>query len=85
MSTIMTIGSSGQLELGKKYAGQQVLVDEVQPGLWTIKLGGQIPDNECWLHEPEARARLDRAVRWAEDHPETAETDLDEFERRIEG
>ena len=68
---------------GKQYAGQHVLVDEIEPGVWMIKLGEFIPKNERWLHEPVARDRLDRAIRWAEEHPETSETDLDELGRRL--
>ncbi len=74
---IKTIGRSGQIALGKQYAGQHVLVDELEPGVWMIKLGKFIPQSERWLHQSEARARLDRAIRWAEAHPETAESDLD--------
>lgn len=84
MSAIKTIGSSGQIALGKQYAGQHVLVDELEPGVWMIKLGEFIARNERWLHEPEAKAKLDRAIRWAEEHPETAETDLDELEQRLQ-
>ncbi len=30
MGTIKTIGKSGQVSLGKKFAGQQVLVEEIE-------------------------------------------------------
>lgn len=83
MPTVKTIGSNGQIALGKQYAGQRVLVDEVEPGVWLIKLGELVPQSEAWLHRPEERAKLDRAIEWAEEHPETAETDLDELERRL--
>ena len=84
MPAIKTIGSSGQIALGKQYAGQHVLVDEVEPGVWVIKLGEFIPRSEAWLHRPEDRARLGRAIDWAEDHSEASETDLDELERRLD-
>lgn len=84
MPAIKTIGTSGQIALGKQYAGQHVLVDEIEPGVWMIKLGDFIPKNERWLHRPEASERLDKAIRWAEEHPETAESDLDDLERRLE-
>jgi hypothetical protein len=83
MPAIKTIGTSGQIALGKQYAGHHVLIDEIEPGVWLIKLGEFIADNERWLHEPEARGRLDRAIRWAEKHPHSAESDLDELERRL--
>lgn len=84
MPTVKTIGTSGQIALGKQYSGQHVLVDEVEPGVWVIKLGEFIPQNELWLHEPGAREQIERAIRWAEEHP-AAETDLDELERQIKG
>lgn len=84
MRTVKTIGASGQIALGKEYAGRHVLVEEVEAGVWVIKLGDFIPENERWLHQPEVRASLDRAIRWAGENP-PAETDLDELERRIEG
>jgi hypothetical protein len=43
-----------------------------------------IPDNERWLHEPETKAKLDRALAWAAKNP-PRETDLDELERKILG
>jgi len=44
-------------------------------GVWTIKTARVIPDDELWLHTPEMRASLDRALEWSASHPR-AETDL---------
>jgi hypothetical protein len=66
MAPIKTIGASGQISLGKEYAGQAAIVEELEPGTWVIKLGEFVPYSERWLHEPEAKALLDRAVTWAE-------------------
>jgi predicted nucleotidyltransferase len=41
-----------------------------------------IPDNERWLHEPEVKAELDRALTWAAANP-PSETDLAELEKKI--
>ncbi|TNF71148.1 MAG: hypothetical protein EP299_12500 [Acidobacteria bacterium] len=82
LSTVKTIGSSGQIALGKQYAGRHVLVDQVEPGVWVIKLGQFIPDSEQWLHEPETSDQLERAVKWAEEH-EASETDLDSIEQEL--
>ena len=38
MSIIKTIGSNGQISLGKEHAGKSVLVDEVEPGVWVVKI-----------------------------------------------
>ena len=79
---IKTIGASGQISLGKQYAGRTVTVDEVEAGVWVIKTAQVIPDNEVWLHTPEMRQSLDRALAWSESHPR-AESDLQGLRRRI--
>ena len=43
-----------------------------------------LPDSEGWLHEPEAKAKLDRALERAGKEP-YRETDLDELEKKILG
>ena len=80
----MKIGEDGRLALGKEYAGREVLVEELKPGVWKIEAGTFIPDGERWLHEPEVRATLDEAVTWARSHARK-ETDLDELERKLFG
>jgi hypothetical protein len=69
MATVKTIGSSGQIALGKEYAGRHVLIDEVERGVWVVKLGDFIPESERWLHEPSVSRSLDRAIAWAEKSP----------------
>lgn len=83
MPAIKTIGASGQIALGKQYAGQHVLVDELEPGVWMIKVGEFAPANERWLAQPEVAQSLDRGLRWAAENP-PEETDLDDLERRLE-
>jgi len=82
MAMVKTVGRSGQIALGKAYAGRQVLVEQLDPGVWLVKLGEFIPDDERWLHAPGVQADLDEAIAWAETHP-AAETDLDALERRL--
>jgi hypothetical protein len=84
MPVIKTVGASGQIALGKRYAGRQVMVEEREPGVWLVKLGEFIPDNQRWLNEPEVREKLDRAIARAESEP-LRETDLKELERKILG
>jgi len=69
MNMIKTIGASGQITLGKEYSGRTVVVEELEPGVWMVKVGKFIPDNEQWLHEPENKAKLDSAIAWAEANP----------------
>ncbi|MBW2005572.1 MAG: hypothetical protein JRI72_13420 [Deltaproteobacteria bacterium] len=82
MNTIKTVGSSGQISLGKKYAGHTVMLDEIDTGVWIVKLGRFIPDNEKWLHRPDVQAELNEAIAWAEKNP-PENTNFDELEARI--
>jgi hypothetical protein len=63
---IKTIGSNGQISLGKQFAGRQVLVEEQEPGVWLIRTATVVPDNERWLQQPEALADLENALAWAQ-------------------
>ena len=63
--TVKVIGANGQISLGKQFAGRQVLVEEQETGVWLIRTATVIPDNERWLHQPEAAADLARATAWS--------------------
>jgi hypothetical protein len=79
---IKTIGSSGQISLGKQHAGRIVTVEEIDAGIWLVKAARVIPESEVWLLEPRVRDALDRAIDWAEKHPPKA-SGLRATERRI--
>src|ERR1700679_439985 len=79
---IRTIGNSGQISLGKEYAGRTVMVEEVESGVWMIRTARVIPDNEIWLHSADARDSLDKALEWSERNPR-AESDLKSVTRKI--
>lgn len=80
--SIKVIGASGQISLGKEYAGRTVLVEEREPGVWHIRTARVVPDNERWL-TPEAREKIARAVAWAEEHP-VGELTLEESKAQLE-
>ncbi len=82
MGTLKTVGSSGQISLGKKFAGQTVMVDELQPGVWIIKMGRFIPDSEKWLYEPKVHSELNEAIAWAKKNP-PEDANFEELEARI--
>jgi hypothetical protein len=82
MASVKTIGSSGQIALGKEYAGRHVLIDEIERGVWVVKLGNFVPESERWLHRPRAKGDLEEALAWAEKHP-PAQSDLKKLSRRL--
>jgi len=69
---IKSIGSSGQISLGKEYAGRQVLVENPEPGVWMIRTATVIPDNEKWMHAPALKKDLTAALAWAQKTPAKA-------------
>ena len=69
MATIKVIGKSGQIALGKEYAGRSVLVDQLEPGVWIIKVGEFIPDSERWLDDAQVQKEVEEAIAWAERNP----------------
>jgi hypothetical protein len=69
--SVKIIGANGQISLGKQFAGRQVLVEEREPGVWLVRTATVVPDNERWLHEPQAAAELQEALAWAQDNPPT--------------
>jgi hypothetical protein len=64
-ASLKLIGANGQISLGKQFAGRQVLVEEQEPGVWLVRTVTVIPDNELWVHAPQASADIDSALSWA--------------------
>ena len=65
-SSVKVIGSNGQISLGKQFAGRQVLVEELESGVWLVRTATVIPDNERWLHQPQAATDLKNALAWTQ-------------------
>ena len=72
------VGSSGQLSLGKKYAGRSFQVEQQPDGAVLLRPMTLIPAAEAWAHEPAMRDQLRRAGEWAKRTP-PAETKLDKL------
>lgn len=78
---IKTVSRTGQITLGARYAGQDVMIDEIRDGVWIIKIGHFVPRSEAWLYDPGVAQALEEAARWSGSHPRK-DTDLDALERR---
>ena len=68
-SSVKLVGANGQVSLGKRYAGRQVLVEEREPGVWIVRTAVVIAENERWLHAPGPAASLQAAMDWAVKNP----------------
>jgi hypothetical protein len=75
-TSVKVVGANGQISLGKEFAGRQVLVEEREPGVWVVRTAVVVPENELWLHMPQAKQDLQRANAWSERNP-PQESDLD--------
>lgn len=68
-TSVKVIGANGQISLGKQFAGRQVLIEEQEAGVWLIRTAIVVPDNERWLHQPQAATDLARAIAWSQQQP----------------
>ena len=82
-TSVKVVGSNGQISLGKEFAGRQVLVEEREPGVWLVRTAFVVPENELWLHQPDTREDLLRALDWARRNP-PKETDPDAILNSLE-
>ncbi len=82
-SSVKVVGSNGQISLGKEYSGRQVLVEEREPGVWLVRTALVIPENEMWLHQPQVKQDLQRALTYAQSNPSTVVDNLDAFLGKI--
>ncbi len=78
---LKSVGASGQLSLGKKYAGQYFAVEVLEGGALLLKPMKVVPADEAWVHTPAMRARLGAADAWMNAHP-PSQTDVDALLRR---
>ena len=44
---VKQVGASGQISLGKEFAGRTVVIDSSTPGVWVIKTAQTIPTASC--------------------------------------
>ncbi|MGZ4993265.1 MAG: hypothetical protein ACXWFI_13290 [Methylobacter sp.] len=72
------VGSSGQLSLGKKYAGKYFEIEQAEDGILILRPMKVIPESEAWLQDPETQNKLRQAKEWIKINP-PAETDLNAF------
>ena len=77
------VGTSGQLSLGKQYAGRYFDLEVLADGGILLKPMRIIPEADPWLYTPETHARLAQADAWMAANPPQA-TDLDELAARLD-
>jgi hypothetical protein len=62
---IKVVGKSGQISLGKSYAGKVLRVERAAQGRMVLTPVAMIPETQLWtLTEPD-RSRIQRGLTWA--------------------
>jgi hypothetical protein len=82
-TSVKVVGSSGQISIGKEFAGQQVQIEQREPGVWLVRAVVVVPQNEVWLHDPRTQHDLLTAAAWAQSNP-PQETDVDALLSRLQ-
>lgn len=77
------VGKSGQISIGKSFAGVAFLVEKLAGGDFILKKASVIPSNEQWIYEPTLQSKLEAADQWMNSNP-AQETDLDALQNTIQ-
>jgi hypothetical protein len=77
------VGKSGQISLGKSFAGVAFLVEKLAGGDFILKKATITPSNEQWIYEPALQTKLAAADEWMQNNP-AQETDLDALQSTIQ-
>jgi hypothetical protein len=75
---IKTVGRSGQVSLGKAYAGKTLRLQRQDDGSILLTPVAVIPESQLWTLQEPHRSAIERGLAWAAANP-PAETDLDEL------
>ena len=62
---IKVVGKSGQISLGKRYAGKTLRLERRRDGTVLLTAVAMVPESQLWtLGEPD-RSRIERGLRYA--------------------
>jgi hypothetical protein len=81
---VKVVGKSGQISLGKEFAGQQMLVEEIEPGEWRIRAAVVVPRSQAWVHTEAMQTRLAKAIDRVQS-TEPKDTNLSKLKKSLAG
>ena len=73
---VKVVGKSGQISLGKSYAGRPFRLERFKDGRIVLTAVTMVPDSQLWTLEEPHRSRIERGLAWAT-RTQPQETDLD--------
>jgi hypothetical protein len=73
---IKVVGKSGQISIGKSYAGKALRVEHRRDGTIILTAVAVVPESQLWTLEEPHRSRITRGLAWAS-RATPKETDVD--------
>ncbi len=73
---IKVVGKSGQISLGKRYAGKTLRLERRHDGSMVLTAVAMVPESQLWTLQEPHRSRVERGLIWAAETA-PAETDLE--------
>ena len=78
---IKVVGKSGQISLGKSYAGRTLRLERRKDGTIVLTAVAVVPESQLWTLEAPHRSRIERGLKWAAE-TEAQATDVDSLLRQ---
>ncbi len=73
---VKVVGKSGQISLGKRFAGKRLRVEYRDDGSIVLTSVVVVPESELWTMKEPHRSRINRGLAWAAQNP-PVETNLE--------
>ncbi len=80
-SEIKVVGTSGQISLGKRYAGKTLELQRLEDGSLLLRAVAMVPESQLWTMEEPHCSRIERGLAWAAD-TEPRESDPDSLRKQ---
>ena len=78
---IKVVGKSGQISLGKRYAGKTLRLERRVDGTLVLTAVAMVPERQLWTIQEPHRSRIERGLAWAAE-TEPLETDVEGLMKR---
>ncbi len=62
---IKVVGKSGQISLGKRYAGKTLWLERRRDGTVVLTAVAMVPESQLWTLEEPHRSQIERGLAWA--------------------
>lgn len=62
---IKVVGASGQISIGKRYAGNTLRLERFDDGRIVLTRVRMVPESQVWTLEEPHRSRIQRGLEWA--------------------